>query len=113
MKIKMKIVSLHPGMGAMHFLPSLIGNQNALKLLLTGEVISGTEAENIYFFILSFKLIRNKYENCICTHVFFGSKMKRKEKAFLCLFIFYFFYDYYYLISFYVHSYFISASDSI
>eukprot|EP00026_Physarum_polycephalum_P013196 Phypoly_transcript_13573.p1 GENE.Phypoly_transcript_13573~~Phypoly_transcript_13573.p1 ORF type:complete len:296 (+),score=49.42 Phypoly_transcript_13573:92-979(+) len=40
-------LGLHPGMGATHFLPALIGNQNASRLLLTGEVISGTEAEKI------------------------------------------------------------------
>ena len=34
-------------MGATHYLPALIGNQNASRLLLTGEVISGTEAESI------------------------------------------------------------------
>ena len=60
MKIKLKIVSLHPGMGAMHFLPSLIGNQNASRLLLTGKVISGTEAESIYFFILFAIIIQIK-----------------------------------------------------
>lgn len=41
-------LGLHPGMGATHFLPNLIGNQAASRLLLTGEVISGAEAENIF-----------------------------------------------------------------
>lgn len=37
-------LGLHPGMGATHLLPRLIGHQNASRLLLTGEVIDGDEA---------------------------------------------------------------------
>mmetsp|Transcript_13803 Transcript_13803/g.34691 ORF Transcript_13803/g.34691 Transcript_13803/m.34691 type:complete len:305 (+) Transcript_13803:66-980(+) len=37
-------LGLHPGMGATHFLPSIVGPQVAAELLLTGKVISGEEA---------------------------------------------------------------------
>jgi enoyl-CoA hydratase/carnithine racemase len=37
-------LGLHPGMGATHFLPSLVGHQIAARLLLTAEKISGAEA---------------------------------------------------------------------
>lgn len=37
-------LGLHPGMAATHLLPALIGHQNASRLLLTGDVISGEEA---------------------------------------------------------------------
>lgn len=40
-------LGLHPGMGATHFLPNLIGPQLASRLLLTGDVISGSEAEEM------------------------------------------------------------------
>lgn len=38
-------LGLHPGMGATHYLPSIVGPQVASELLLTGKVISGDEAE--------------------------------------------------------------------
>ena len=37
-------LGLHPGMGSTHYLPRLIGHQQAARLLLTGEVVSGAEA---------------------------------------------------------------------
>lgn len=37
-------LGLHPGMGATHLLPTLVGHQTASRLLLTGEVIGGEEA---------------------------------------------------------------------
>jgi len=37
-------LGLHPGMGATHFLPSIVGPQVASELLLTGKVIQGDEA---------------------------------------------------------------------
>eukprot|EP00658_Telonema_sp_P-2_P012118 TRINITY_DN14617_c0_g1_i1.p1 TRINITY_DN14617_c0_g1~~TRINITY_DN14617_c0_g1_i1.p1 ORF type:complete len:187 (+),score=43.50 TRINITY_DN14617_c0_g1_i1:296-856(+) len=37
-------LGLHPGMGATHFLPSIVGAQEASKMILTGEVIDGREA---------------------------------------------------------------------
>jgi len=37
-------LGLHPGMGATHFLPSIVGPQVASELLLTGKVIQGEEA---------------------------------------------------------------------
>lgn len=37
-------LGLHPGMGATHLLPTLVGHQTASRLLLTGEVIQGDEA---------------------------------------------------------------------
>eukprot|EP01138_Halocafeteria_seosinensis_P012786 gb/GECG01013062.1/.p1 GENE.gb/GECG01013062.1/~~gb/GECG01013062.1/.p1 ORF type:complete len:297 (+),score=32.04 gb/GECG01013062.1/:1-891(+) len=40
-------LGIHPGMGSTHFLPKLIGQQQANKLLLTGELISGQEAHDI------------------------------------------------------------------
>lgn len=40
-------LGLHPGMGSTHFLPYLIGHERAAKLLLTGCVISGTEAASL------------------------------------------------------------------
>ncbi len=40
-------LGLHPGMGSTHFLPRLIGNQNAASLMLTGQIIDGTEAKRI------------------------------------------------------------------
>jgi enoyl-CoA hydratase/carnithine racemase len=38
-------LGLHPGMGSTYFLPALVGPQIAARMLLTGEVISGTKAE--------------------------------------------------------------------
>lgn len=40
-------LGLHPGMGATHFLPRLVGPQMAAKLCLTGETITGDEAARI------------------------------------------------------------------
>ncbi len=40
-------LGIHPGMGATHFLPSLVGNQVAARLLLTGDLISGDEAKEM------------------------------------------------------------------
>lgn len=37
-------LGLHPGMGATHFLPSIVGPQVASELLLTGKLILGEEA---------------------------------------------------------------------
>jgi len=37
-------LGLHPGMGATHFLPSIVGPQVASDLLLTGRLITGEEA---------------------------------------------------------------------
>lgn len=37
-------VAIHPGMGATHYLPRVVGPGAAARLLLTGEIISGTEA---------------------------------------------------------------------
>lgn len=36
-------VAIHPGMGGSHFLPQVIGMQNASRLLLSGEIVSGEE----------------------------------------------------------------------
>ena len=40
-------IGLHPGMGATHFLPKLIGMQAASQLLLTGELVPGTKAAEL------------------------------------------------------------------
>jgi len=40
-------LGLHPGMGATHFLPQIVGPQVAARLLLTGEVILGWEAQRL------------------------------------------------------------------
>ena len=40
-------LGLHPGMGATHFLPQIVGPQSAARLLLTGEVILGWEAKQL------------------------------------------------------------------
>ena len=37
-------LGLHPGMGASHFLPSIVGPQVAAQMMLTGELISGSQA---------------------------------------------------------------------
>ena len=37
-------LGLHPGMASTHFLPKIVGPQIASQMLLTGELISGTEA---------------------------------------------------------------------
>lgn len=37
-------LGLHPGMGATHLLPTLVGHQTASRLLLTGDVIDGDDA---------------------------------------------------------------------
>ena len=39
-------LGLHPGMGASHYLPSIVGPQVAAQMMLTGELISGAEAAN-------------------------------------------------------------------
>ena len=38
-------IGIHAGLGSTHFLPALIGNQNAAYLLLTGQLVSGAEAQ--------------------------------------------------------------------
>jgi len=40
-------LGIHPGMGATHFLPKLVGNQVASYLLLTGDLIEGDEAKKL------------------------------------------------------------------
>ncbi len=40
-------IGIHAGLGSTHFLPALIGNQNAAYLLLTGQLISGTRAHEM------------------------------------------------------------------
>lgn len=40
-------LGLHPGMGSTHFLPRIVGPQQASKLMLTGDVIDGVEAHRI------------------------------------------------------------------
>lgn len=40
-------LGLHPGMGATHFLPSIVGPQASAELLLTGKVISSEEAAKL------------------------------------------------------------------
>lgn len=40
-------LGLHPGMGTTYFLPRLVGTARAHQLLLTGDVISGEEAEQL------------------------------------------------------------------
>jgi enoyl-CoA hydratase/carnithine racemase len=40
-------LGLHPGMGATYFIPRVIGYQKAAELLLTGDLITATEAERI------------------------------------------------------------------
>jgi enoyl-CoA hydratase len=40
-------LGLHPGMGTTYFLPRLVGTARAFELLLTGDVISGKEAEQL------------------------------------------------------------------
>jgi len=40
-------LGLHPGMGATHFLPSVVGHEVAARLLLTGDVVSGMEAREL------------------------------------------------------------------
>eukprot|EP01112_Ceratiomyxa_fruticulosa_P009427 TRINITY_DN2455_c0_g2_i1.p1 TRINITY_DN2455_c0_g2~~TRINITY_DN2455_c0_g2_i1.p1 ORF type:complete len:253 (+),score=58.11 TRINITY_DN2455_c0_g2_i1:545-1303(+) len=40
-------LGIHPGMGCTHFLPQLVGNQIAAKMILTGELISGSDAEKL------------------------------------------------------------------
>jgi enoyl-CoA hydratase len=39
-------LGFHPGMGASHFLPMLVGNQVSTRMLLMGETITGEEAKN-------------------------------------------------------------------
>jgi enoyl-CoA hydratase/carnithine racemase len=40
-------LGLHPGMGSTHFLPRIVGPQQASKLMLTGEIVDGVEAHRI------------------------------------------------------------------
>ena len=40
-------IGLHPGMAATHFLPQICGSQIASELLLTGDIISGEEANRL------------------------------------------------------------------
>jgi enoyl-CoA hydratase/carnithine racemase len=40
-------LGLHPGMGSTHFLPRIVGPQQAAKLMLTGQIIDGVEALRI------------------------------------------------------------------
>ena len=38
-------LGFHPGMGASHYLPKLVGNQLSTKMLLLGDLITGEEAK--------------------------------------------------------------------
>ena len=40
-------LGLHPGMGATHFLPQIVGPQIASRMMLTGEVVDGVEAARV------------------------------------------------------------------
>jgi enoyl-CoA hydratase len=40
-------IGIHAGLGSTHFLPALLGNQNAAYLLLTGQLVSGVEAREM------------------------------------------------------------------
>jgi len=40
-------LGLHPGMGATHFVASIAGYETAYRMLLTGDVVSGTEAKEL------------------------------------------------------------------
>jgi len=40
-------LGLHPGMGATHFLPRIVGPQIASRLILTGDVVKGDEAAKL------------------------------------------------------------------
>eukprot|EP00940_MAST-03C_sp_MAST-3C-sp2_P001229 g1229.t1 len=40
-------LGLHPGMGATHFLPLICGPENASRMLLTGELVSGEDAKSL------------------------------------------------------------------
>jgi len=40
-------LNLHPGMGCTYFLPSIAGPQVAARLLLSGDIFSGTDAMNM------------------------------------------------------------------
>lgn len=40
-------LGLHPGMGATHFLPRLVGPAQAARLLYSGDIVSGEEAARI------------------------------------------------------------------
>jgi len=40
-------LGLHPGMGCTHTLPRLIGQENASRLLLTGDIVKGTTAQQL------------------------------------------------------------------
>ena len=46
-------IGLHPGMAATHFLPQICGTQIASELLLTGDIISGEEANRLGLCLLS------------------------------------------------------------
>ena len=63
-------LGLHPGMGATHFLPLLVGEQQAAKLLLTGDVITG------FVLVVLEKTLRNKIS-------FFKGK-RRLRSAWCC-----------------------------
>ena len=40
-------IGLHPGMGATHFLPQLVGPQVAARMCLTGDTLTGAEAARV------------------------------------------------------------------
>jgi len=44
-------LGLHAGMGATHFLAPIVGQQQAAKLLLTGEIISAPKAKEMNFLL--------------------------------------------------------------
>lgn len=41
-------LGIHPGMAGTHFTPQLLGPQQALRLLLTGEIITGEEVRPLF-----------------------------------------------------------------
>ena len=47
MGVTFSALGLHPGMGCTHFLPLAVGQQQAARLICTGELITGEEAEKI------------------------------------------------------------------
>jgi enoyl-CoA hydratase/carnithine racemase len=58
-------LGLHPGMAATHFLPQLLGPQLANYLLLTGELITGEEAERRGFVLRAVPTPKDAFENAL------------------------------------------------
>ena len=72
MGVTFSSLGLHPGMGATHFLSLAVGQQQAARLIFTGELITGDEAERIGMVLSA---VSGDAEECVKHAVAIASKI--------------------------------------